>query len=287
MRFAYYPGCSMGEGTAKEYDQSVKAVCQMLGLELEEIPDWSCCGASSGHSTNYKLGHALAARNLALAEKMDMDIAVGCPACFQRLKGTRHEVKQNASLKEELSKLIGMPYEAKHDVRHILDIIYSDIDIEQIRSRVKKTLSGLKLACYYGCFIVRPPKVVQFDDLENPQSMDILMDALGAEVLDWSAKVDCCGGSLSLSKRDIVTRLVTGIADAARGVGAEAMVTACPLCMANLDTRQKPDGEKALPTFYFSELMGLAFGVSDGEAKGWFQKHLVNPVALLASHSLL
>jgi heterodisulfide reductase subunit B len=286
LRFAYYPGCSMAEGTAKEYDQSVKAVCQMLGLEFEEIPDWSCCGASSGHSTNYKLGHALAARNLALAEKMGMDIAVGCPACFQRLKGTRHEVKRNAILKEEMPKLIGMPYEAKYDVRHLLDIIYSDIDIEEIRKRVKKTLAGLKLVCYYGCFIVRPPKVVQFDDLENPQSMDTLMGALGAEVLDWSAKVDCCGGSLSLSKRSIVTRLVTGIADAARGVGAEAIVTACPLCMTNLDTRQKSESEKALPTFYFSELMGLAFGVSEGETKEWFQKHLVSPIALLASYSL-
>jgi heterodisulfide reductase subunit B len=287
LKFAYYPGCSMEAGTAKEYDQSVKSVCQMLGLELEEIPDWNCCGASSGHCTNYKLGHALAARNLALAEKMDMDIALGCPACFQRLKGTRHEFNENAQLREELPDLIGMPYQAKHDVRHLLDIIYSDIDIEDIRNRVKKPLAGLKLVCYYGCFIVRPPKVVQFDDLENPQSMDILMDALGAEVLDWSAKVDCCGGSLSLSKRDIVTRLVTGIADAARGVGAEAMVAACPLCMANIDTRQKSDSGKALPTFYFSELMGLAFGVSGGELKGWLQKHLVSPVALLASHSLL
>lgn len=285
MKYAYYPGCSMESGTAKEYDQSAKAVCHMLGLELEEIPDWNCCGASSGHCTNFRLGHGLAARNLALAERMDMDIALGCPACYQRLKGTRHEFNENAQLRQELPDLIGMPYQATHDVRHLLDIVYSDFDIEEIRTRVTRPLTGLKLASYYGCFIVRPPKVVQFDDLENPQSMDILMDALGAEALDWSAKVDCCGGSLALTKRDIVAKLVSDIADAARGVGAEAIVTACPLCMANLDTRQKSNGDKALPILYFTELMGLAFGASDG--KGWLQKHLVSPVALLASRGII
>ena len=285
MKFAYYPGCSMAEGTAKEYDHSVKAVCQTLGIELEEIPDWSCCGASSGHCTNYKLGHALAGRNLALAENMGMDIAVGCAACFQRLKGTRHEFMESATLREELPGLIGMPYEAKHDVRHLLEIIYRDIDLDEIKAKVTKPLSGLKLACYYGCFLVRPPKVMDWDDLENPQSMDVLMGALGADVVDWSAKVDCCGGSLSLTKRDIVIRLVSEIVDAAIAAGAEAVVTACPLCMANLDMRQKPTGGKAIPVLYFSELMGLAFGASGG--KGWLQKHLTSPVPLLASHGIV
>ncbi|MBE0416041.1 MAG: CoB--CoM heterodisulfide reductase iron-sulfur subunit B family protein [Dehalococcoidia bacterium] len=284
MKFAYYPGCSL-ESTAKEYDLSVRAVCQILGVGLEEIPDWNCCGASSGHCTNFRLSHALAGRNLALTERENLDLAVACPACYLRLKTTRHEARENARLREELPELIGMPYEAKFDVRHLLDIIYNDIQIEETRKRVKRPLAGLKLVSYYGCFLVRPPKVTHFDDPENPQSMDILMDALGADVLDWSSKVDCCGGSLSLTRRDIVVRLVSEIAAQARGVGAEAIVTACPLCMSNLESRQKPDGEKALPIFYFSELMGLAFGVS--EAKGWFKKHLVNPVDLLASHGLL
>lgn len=284
MKFAYYPGCSL-ESTAKEYDLSVRAVCQILGVGLEEIPDWNCCGASSGHCTNFRLSHALAGRNLALTERENLDLAVACPACYLRLKTTRHEARENARLRGELPELIGMPYEAKFDVRHLLDIIYNDIQIEETRKRVKRPLAGLKLVSYYGCFLVRPPKVTHFDDPENPQSMDILMDALGADVLDWSSKVDCCGGSLSLTRRDIVVRLVSEIAAQARGVGAEAIVTACPLCMSNLESRQKPDGEKALPIFYFSELIGLAFGVS--EAKGWFKKHLVNPVDLLASHGLL
>lgn len=280
MRYAYYPGCSL-ESTAKEYDLSVRAVCQNLALELEELADWSCCGASSGHCTNFRLSHALPGRNLALAEREGLDMAVACPACFLRLKNTRHEVRANARLKEELAELIDLPYEAKHDVKHLLDIICHEVGIEEIGNRVKRPLSGLKLVCYYGCFLVRPPKVTQFDDPENPQSMDILMDALGAEVLDWSGKVDCCGGSLSLTRRDIVTKLVSEIADGARQIGAEAIVTACPLCQSNLESRQGPHG---LPTFYFSELMGLAFGIK--EASSWLRRHLVSPVALLASHGL-
>ena len=281
MRYAYYPGCSL-EATAREYDLSMRAVCRDLGVELEDIPDWSCCGASSGHCTNYWLSHALAGRNLALAESKDLDMAVACPACFLRLKSTRHEVMADTDLKRKLSEILEMPYEARHDVKHLLEIISSEVGTEAISSRVEKPLSGLRLVCYYGCFLVRPPKVVQFDDPENPQSLDILMDALGAEAIDWSGKVDCCGGSLSLSRRDIVERLVGSITTQARQVGAEAIVTACPLCMANLDSRQ---AHQVLPIFYFSELMGLAFGM--GEAKAWFRKHLVSPVALLSSHGLL
>lgn len=280
MRYAYYPGCSL-ESTAKEYNLSIKAVCQHLGLELEEIDDWNCCGASSGHCTNFRLSHALPARNLALAERMGLDVAVACAACFLRLRSTRHEVRADARLKQELAEIIGMPYEAKYDVKHVLDIVCNDIGMERVHRRVKRPLTGLKLVSYYGCFLVRPPKVTQFDDPENPQSMDTLMDALGAEVLDWSGKIDCCGGSLALTRPDIVARLVSGIGEAAREVGAEAIVVACPLCQANLESRQ---GSQALPIFYFSELMGVAFDLS--EAGSWFKRHLVSPVPLLTSHSL-
>jgi len=284
LKYAYYPGCSL-ESTATEYDQSIKTVCRELGIELEELEDWSCCGASSGHCTNFRLSHALAGRNLALAERQGLDIAVACAACFLRLKSTRHEFGVDDRVREELPQLIDMPYEAKHDVHHLLGIVSNDINLDEVRERVKKPLAGLKLACYYGCFLVRPREVTQFDDPENPQCMDMLMDALGAEVIDWSGKVDCCGGSLALTRTDIVSKLVSELANMARGAGAEAIVSACPLCMANLDSRQDPKGEKPLPIFYFSELVGLAFGLD--EAKGWFKKHLINPVTLLKSRGLL
>ncbi|MDY6906979.1 MAG: CoB--CoM heterodisulfide reductase iron-sulfur subunit B family protein [Chloroflexota bacterium] len=281
MRYAYYPGCSL-ESVATEYDESARAVCERLGIELWELEDWSCCGASSGHCTNLKLSHALPGRNLALAEEQGLDTVAPCPACFLRLKHTRHAVREDAAVREEVERLIAMPYEGRFDARNLVDVIINDAGIEEIRRNVVRSLEGLKVVSYYGCFLVRPPDVVQFDDAENPQSLDLIMEAIGATPLDWSSKVDCCGGSLSLTRRDIVVRLVGDIAAAARDVGAEAMVTACPLCQSNLESRQ---GKGPLPVFYFTELMGLAFGIP--EVRSWFHRHLVSPVALLTSHGLL
>ena len=283
MKYAYYPGCSL-ESIAREYDLSVRAVCSNLGIELAELPDWSCCGASSGHSTNRWLSHALAGRNLALAEREGLDIAVACPACYLRLKTTYTEMKEDSRQRDELVKLIDMPYEARYNTRHLLDIIYNDIGLEKVKKRVTKPLRGLKLACYYGCYLVRPPKVVAFDDPENPNSMDMLLDSLGAEVRDWSGKVDCCGGSLSLSKKDIAKQLVGEISEMARQAGAQAIVTACPLCHSNLETRQDTSRQNRLPIFYFTELIGLAIGIA--EARSWLKKHLIPSLSLLASHGL-
>ncbi len=284
MRYSFYPGCTQ-ESTAKEFGDSSRAVCRELGIELKEIPDWNCCGASSGHFLNDDLSHALPGRNLAIAEREGLDTAVVCAACYLRLRTTQHEAKNSPEFRKRLEDLIGMPYEAKYDVRHLLDISVNELGIEEIEKRVKHSLTGLKVVAYYGCYLVRPPKIVAFDDPENPTTMDRLLQALGAEVLDWGAKVDCCGGSLTLTKTGIVENLVKGLAASAQEVGAEAIVVACPMCHANLDGRQS--GKDKLPILYFTELMGLAFGVSKGETKGWFQKHLVSPFALLASHSLL
>ncbi len=284
MKYAYYPGCSLEAALAKEYDLSTKAVCEKLGIVLEELHDWNCCGASSGHSTSYLLNHAIVGRNLAIAEKQGLDIAAACPACYVRLKHTRHEVKEKPQLREQVTEAIDFPYEAKYDVRHILDILCNDVGIKAIKEKVTRPLTGLKLVSYYGCFLVRPPSVVAFDDPENPQCMDNLLTALGADVRDWSGKVDCCGGSLALTKRDIVVRLVGELVEMARGVGAEALVAACPLCQMNLDGRQD-FAHNPLPVFYFTELVGLAIG--DSGAKSWFKKHLVSPGKLLKSHGLL
>lgn len=281
MKYAYYPGCTQ-ETTAEEYNQSVLEVCQALGIELAELPDWNCCGASSGHSTDYWLSHALPGRNLAIAEREGLDIAVACPACFLRLKNTRHVFKSDARLKERLPELISMPYEAKYEIRHLLDIICNVVGTDTVKDKVKKPLTGLRVVSYYGCYLVRPPELTGFDDPENPQSIDKLMEALGAEVLDWRAKVDCCGGSLSLTKRDVVAKLVAGICHAALEVGAEALVTACGLCHANLEGRQV--GGSPLPVFYFTELMGLAFSL---DTYPWFEKHLISPFKLLKKYGLL
>jgi len=283
VKYAYYPGCSL-EATAREYDLSVRTVCEHLGIKLAEIPDWNCCGASSGHSTDHRLACNLAGRNLALAEGMEVDIAVACPACYIRLRNAQNEMKQDEKQRDELTRLTGLSYNARYSTRHLLDIICNEIGLEDVKDKVVKPLRGLKLAAYYGCYLVRPPEIVAFDDPENPQCLDALLGALGAEARDWPGKVDCCGGSLSLSKREMARRMVGELIDMARRAGVEAMVTACPLCHANLEMRQDgADGNK-LPVFYFTELVGLALGIA--EARSWLKRHLVSPSGLLASLGL-
>jgi heterodisulfide reductase subunit B len=271
VKYAFYPGCTQ-ESTAEEFGLSSRAVCGELGIELEEIPDWNCCGASSGHF-----------RNLAIAEQMGLDTAVVCAACYLRLRATRHKVAGSPEFGKELSDRIGRPYEARYGVRHLLDIIVNDLGLEAVRNKVRKPLRDLRLVSYYGCYIVRPPDIVGFDDPENPTSMDRLLDALGAETLDWGAKVDCCGGSLILSRDDIALKLLGGVIERAREVEADAIVVACPMCHANLDMRQK--GPDPMPVLYFTELIGLAMGIPGAE--GWFRKHLVNPLNLLKGKKLL
>ena len=282
LKFSYYPGCSL-ESTAKEYDQSVRAVANVLGIDLAELPDWSCCGASSGHCTNYQLSLALPARNLALAEKEGRDLAVACAACFLRFKQTNHKLQGNDSLRQEIEKIIGMPYKGNVEVRHLVDIICREVGFEEIRRRVKNPLTGLRLVSYYGCYLVRPPEITQFDDPENPRLMDNLMAVLGAEALDWSHKVECCGGNLLLSRADIVIKLVGDIIQAAVDTGADGIVTACPLCQANLDTRQP--GPERVPIFYFSELLGLALGVDEKSLRSWWRRHLINPDTMLRARA--
>jgi heterodisulfide reductase subunit B len=253
--------------TAKEYDLSLRAVCDRLDVALDEIEDWSCCGASSGHSTDRLLSLALPARTLAAVQ--DTDVAVACPACYVRLKGAGQEVGKDAQLRHEVERMVGSPLGADHKVSHLLDVICNDVGFDEVEKQVERPLSGLKLVAYYGCYLVRPQEVTGFDDPENPQTMDTLFRALGAEA-----------GGLSLVKRDVVTRLVGGLVESAQEVGAEAIVTACPLCQSNLDSAQK-----TLPIVYFTELMGLAMGVPD--VRPWFRRHLVSPLPTLARYNLI
>lgn len=283
MKVSYYPGCSL-HGTGKEFDLSVKAVCKELGLELKEIDDWSCCGASSAHATNFKLSVALPARDLVSAEKDDAaDMMVPCAACFNRLKSTQHYLEKDASLKKEVEEIIGDTYKGTVAVRNAIDIFYNLAGTTAIRSKITKPLSGLNLASYYGCLLLRPPDICGFDDYENPVLMDEIMEALGADACKWSYKTDCCGGSLTISKTKYVVRLVDKLMMMAREAGANCLVTACPVCMANLDMRASESVR--LPVFYFTELMALAMGLEGPEK--WFKMHHVDPRPLLVGLGLI
>lgn len=282
MKVSYYPGCSL-HGTAKEYDQSVRVVSRALGIELEEIEDWSCCGATSAHSTNFKLSVALPARDLIAAEKKTQDIMVPCAACFNRFKTAEHHLRNDPELKAEIEEIVGGAYKGSAAIRNPIDIIANTIGLDALKEKVVKTLVGLKPVSYYGCLLLRPPEVCRFDDTENPILLDKILATLGAEVRPWSFKTDCCGGSLTISKTQIVVSMVDRLMSMAREAGANCLVTACPVCTANLDMRAS--AALALPVFYFTELAALAMGQEGPE--GWCRLHQTDPRPLLQGLGLL
>lgn len=264
MKYAYYPGCSL-HSTAKEYDISTREVCEVLGIELAEIPDWNCCGATSAHSLNRELSVDLPLRNLAKAEAMGLDVIAPCAACFNRLKSADAAVKDDANLLRSMAEKSGIDYKGTTNVLSLLQAVHG-LGMDAVKAKVKRELSGLGVACYYGCLLLRPPSVACFDDPENPTSLDDLMTAVGTTPIEWPYKNECCGASLSISKPEIVVKLTRDILSMAKRAGANCVVTACPLCQGNLDMRQ-PDiaakyGERYdMPIFYFTQLMGLAFGI--------------------------
>ncbi|UCD58613.1 MAG: CoB--CoM heterodisulfide reductase iron-sulfur subunit B family protein [Candidatus Hydrogenedentota bacterium] len=286
MKVAYYPGCSL-HGTAEEYDESTQMVCEALGIELEELDDWNCCGASSAHCTNDKLSVALAARNLALAEKSALKtLAIPCSACFQRLKAADFRIRENGELARQITSLIEMPYTGKVEVLQIIQVLARPEMIAKVREKVKRPLKDLKTVCYYGCLTVRPPKVTQIGDYEDPMYMDILMDAVGADNRFWSYKTECCSAGLAMARSDITKRLAGILLRMADEAGAECVVVSCPMCHANLDTRQAALLDEAqipgkIPIFYVTELLALAMDIR-GVGKLW-SKHLVDPRPLLSS----
>ncbi|MBN1289281.1 MAG: CoB--CoM heterodisulfide reductase iron-sulfur subunit B family protein [Actinobacteria bacterium] len=283
MTFSYFPGCSQS-GIADEYGTSTEAVCTGLGIKLKELPDWSCCGASSGHMTRDLLGISLPARNLAIAKKEGHDIITVCAACYSRLKSSQLRILEDEDLAKKVERVVGADPRFEGKVRHLLDVIIRDVGLERIKEIRKVELEGLKAVPYYGCLLVRPREVSCCDSIENPDEIDRIVRSLGVEVRDWSYKTDCCGGSLSLSRTDIVARLVNNLFDRAEEAGANCIVTACPMCQGNLEMRQVPAKfsfklNHKMPVFYFTELLGLAIGLPDVDK--WLGKHLIDPLPLI------
>ncbi|MBF7083128.1 CoB--CoM heterodisulfide reductase iron-sulfur subunit B family protein [Desulfallas sp. Bu1-1] len=282
MKLSYFPGCSLGS-TAKEYDLSARAVCRALGLELVELKDWVCCGATSAHSTNHLLSIALPSRNLALAQEAGMDLAIPCSACYSRVKKADYTMRNNEAMRKEIEDIVEFNYNGKVNVYSLIEALVNNIGVDAIGKSVKKPLTGLKVVCFYGCLLVRPPEVTRFDNSENPVSLDKVVKALGAEAIPWSYKTDCCGANLGLTSSEVVQGMVGRLLEAAQEAGAMAIVTACPLCQSNLEMRRKQRGTD-LPAFYFTELIGMALDLP--EWKKWLNLHLIDPWPLLRSLSL-
>lgn len=261
--YMFYPGCSL-EGTAGAFQKSTLAVAGALDIDLVEIPDWICCGATAAHQSDRMLALALPAQSLLKAG--GKTVVVCCAACFSRLKTTNHEISSDPAVRREVAGVVGADYDGLTPVKHLLEILADDIGPDAIADRVTSPLAGLKVACYYGCLLARPPEIMQFDDAENPTIMDRMLAPTGAETIDWPHKTECCGGSYSITDVDIVKSLTREVVSMAKLAGADCIATACPLCQMNLDMRQKDieadTGEElGLPVFHFTQLLGLSLGL--------------------------
>lgn len=272
MSYLYYPGCSL-KSTGRAYEESILAVFTALNADMKELNDWNCCGATAYMSISELKAFALSARNFALAEKQaegsgDANVVVPCAACYLGLNKARRYLADHPDVRaiiEIALREASLAYEGNVRIRHPLDVLINDIGLDTIRSVVDRPLEGLRVACYYGCQIIRP--YADFDDQHDPRSMDDLMIALGAEAVDWPLKVRCCGGSLMGTVQEVGLRLSYLIAREARKRGADVIATACPLCQFNLECYQPKmnslfNDDLCVPAAYFTQLMGLAFGLA-------------------------
>jgi len=287
---SYYPGCSL-HATGIEFHLSTKAVAEELGLNLVELEGWKCCGTSPAHNTNHYRSIKLPMETLAIAQDMGHSyMTMPCAACFSRFRIAMHEVQQDPELRQRIAKEIGSEYTGGVKVDSLLTTITDRVGYDAAAKPVVKPLAGLKVVCYYGCLLTRPPDVTGEEHYEYPTNMDRLVEVLGAEVLDWTYKTDCCGGSLSLSTLEIALDLSHKILKNAQDVGADLIATACPLCHANLDLRQKQINDEYgedlhTPILYFTQLMGVAYGLTP-KALG-LDKHFSDAIGLLKEKELI
>ena len=271
--------------------QSTEAICKALDIELHEIDDWVCCGASPAHIRSELLGLALPVVNLAEAERQGRDVLTCCSACHSRLKSATHELREHPELLAKVNDLAEEEtFTAKPNVVNILELLAHEVGVDAVKAEVTKPLKGLKVACYYGCLLTRLPKELRTDSAEHPMMMDDLMSAVGAEPVDWSHKTECCGASLTLASRPTVFRLVRELLKLAEENGADCMAVGCPLCQANMDMYQSDAQSKygdvpSMPIFYFTQLIGLSMGVEPKDLG--MDRLLVSPMPLLEEKGLL
>jgi heterodisulfide reductase subunit B len=264
----------------RDYRESLVQASEALGLQLIELDDWTCCGATAAHSLDERMSVILPARNLAGAEALELDLAVACPMCFKRLKYCRNMIEEQRIEDPWAMSLSGA-------IVDLARLLATDSMIERIGARVRAPLTGLRVVCYYGCQVVRPPKITGYQDYENPTHLDRIAEAVGATALDWSFKATCCGAGMGIPKKEIGLELVDRLLNWARAAGAQAIVVCCPLCHSNLDLYQpalnrrdgRDPGSREMPVLYYTELLGIAFdlpGIRNG-----FKNHLVDPSPLI------
>jgi heterodisulfide reductase subunit B len=287
MRIPYYPGCSLNT-KAKGFDNSARASVRALGLELVELEEWNCCGATFPLLVDNMLDLAGPAQVLVSARQEGERLAVACSTCYNVLKRTNRVIREDEDSREKLNFFLEADYSGDLEVLDLLQILRDDIGFDKIKEAVKKPLSGLKVAAYYGCMVLRPPDEVAYDDPENPRALDDLMTALGAEAVDYSHRGECCGAYLAIKSVEVTAEMSFAILDSAQRSGAELVVTNCPLCQFNLDRMQKTMGGRhagfqPIPVLYFTQLLGIAL---DLDSEGFeLDRHYVDPRPVLAKWS--
>lgn len=286
MKIAYYPGCS-AKGSSLDYELSTVAVCDVLGLQSVEVPDWNCCGSTPAHAVSTELSAALCVRNLVQATKVDADIVMTpCPSCLSNMKHARKRM-ENPEFRARVDELLDEPApQDLPDTTSVMQMIGRLYDAEAIKAHAVNSLAGIKIVPYYGCLMSRPAELMQFGDPENPMLMEQLLAACGAdEILDFPLKTECCGASAGIPHRPLTAVNSGRILELATRMEADCIAVCCPLCQMNLDLRQKQAGSAMgskfdMPVLYYSQLMGLAFDVS--ERRLGLDKLVVYPKRLLA-----
>lgn len=278
-RMAFFPGCAL-QSMNWEYRESIAKVASALDLEIIEIEDWTCCGATAAHSLDEKMSLLLPARNLAGAQRLGLDVAVACPMCFKQLCHSRKVLRE---------KRLDSPWSLDSDITvfDLARMLATDSMIDRIRDHARTPLQGLRLVCYYGCQVVRSPRITGYTDYENPLHLDRLVEAVGAVSIDWSYKATCCGASIGIPRKEIGMALTGRLLSQAHASGADAIITCCPLCQNNLDIHQAellrnkdvkgpPSG---IPILYYSELLAVAFDLPS--IRSGLKSHMVSPIPLI------
>jgi heterodisulfide reductase subunit B2 len=269
LNFGYYPGCAL-HGSSNDYGQSVHACLKALGVGLQELDDWICCGATAAHSMNHKLAVALPARNLAIAERDGLpNLLAPCPMCSMELIKAQSVMAASDEARREMSEIVELPIRGDTRVVNLIQVM-QQVGQETLKNKMTRPLAEFRPACYYGCLLTRPPETLRFDDCEHPESMETILRGLGAEPVEWNFKTECCGAGMTMADEDVVLDLSHKILCNAKEHGANCIVVACPMCHVNLDMKQA-DIERRfgcrhdLVVYYLSDLVGLAVGLTEQE----------------------
>jgi heterodisulfide reductase subunit B len=266
-KYAYFPGCSL-EKMGRSYHVSALETTRALGVELQEIEDWNCCGATAYFHVDELLAHTLCARNIALAEQTKLDLVAPCSGCYKNMYFARAHLKREPDLAQHINVALAeddLKFTGTSEVRHLLDVLVRDVGFDEVRARIQRPLSGLRVAPYYGCQILRPRK--DHEDVEQPRFFEDLMSAIGAEPVEYRLKLRCCGGALIITNREAALSMVRNLLENAVRSGAAIIATACPLCQVNLECYQKQVNSEFgtdlnVPVLYFTQLVGLALGIA-------------------------